>query len=188
MYISFLFCECSWLQYRSRETWLWVTSAFRFRASAIGQITRNSRVSRKSLRSEWGFHNFRASSDRVYILEYREDFPWYASTTFEYYRCIQYYTLAKYSSIEYRATIEFSIRVSCERYCTVYRRCHLIWLLLCMTSLRIQSWLWVLLVNSDTGYVNSFTLNIAWSLWYTCTVAITRAIVLSVFSVCQSLK
>ena len=36
----------------------------------IGQIPQNSRISRKFLRSEWGFHYFRVSSDRI-ILGYR---------------------------------------------------------------------------------------------------------------------
>ena len=60
-----------------------VSSSSEYRASAISQITRNSRVSRKSSWSEWGFHYFRVSSDhvileyrndRIYILEYREDY------------------------------------------------------------------------------------------------------------------
>ena len=41
-----------------------------YRASVIGQITRNSRVPRKSSRSKWGFHYFRVSSDHI-ILEYQ---------------------------------------------------------------------------------------------------------------------
>ena len=36
---------------------------------------------------EWSRYSW-LSSDHIYILEYQEDFPRYASTTFEYYRCI----------------------------------------------------------------------------------------------------
>ena len=55
---------------------------------------------------EWWRYSW-VSSDHIYILEYREDFPRYASTTFVYYRCIIYYTLAL--SIQYQCTCKFLI-------------------------------------------------------------------------------
>ena len=68
--------QFSWQEFTVPLTWNFtssnerISSSSEYRASVISQIAWNSRVSRKSSRSKWGFHCFWVSSDHI-ILEYR---------------------------------------------------------------------------------------------------------------------